>query len=495
MLARLWSATLIGVEGRPVQVEVDLQNGLPAFEVVGLPGTAVLESRDRVRSALRNSGFEMPLGRLTVNLAPADLRKEGPAFDLPMAVGILVATARVPPGRAAAHAFLGELGLDGSLRPVAGVLAAAEAVREHVESLAVPAGNGSEGALSGLPALEFTHLAEVVAYLRGDRTPRPSVPLPPDDREAAPAPGLEAVAGQAQAKRALEVAAAGGHPLVMVGPPGVGKTLLAERLGGLLPPLSEAEAYEVTKIHSIAGLLPPGAGLMRRPPVRRVHPSAGGAALVGGGVPPRPGEVSLAHRGVLFLDEMPEFSPQVLDALRQPLESGWIELSRGRYHVRFPARFLLVGAGNPCPCGQWGFGACRCSDGILARYRRRLSGPLQDRVDLWVSVEPPRGDDLFQAPRDETVRAVERVRQARRRQAERYGRGILNAAAEGGARSFAPDPRVRRLVEQALDGRLISARGAVRLLRVARTLADLDGSEQVREEHAAEALQYRRPPW
>lgn len=483
----------MGVEGKPVQVEVDLRSGLPAFDVVGLPGTAVLESRNRVRAALRNSGFEMPLGRVTINLAPAGLRKDGPLFDLPMAAGILVAMGLGSPERAAAHGFLGELGLDGTLRPVSGVLAAAEGLKGHVEAVVVPAENGSEAALAGLPALAFHHLAEVIAFLRGERPPRPAVA-----RVSPPQPltsDLGRVAGQENAKRALEVAAAGGHALVMVGPPGVGKTLLASRLGALLPDLSAAEAYEVTKIHSIAGLLPPHTGLMWRPPVRAVHPSVGVAALLGGGVPPRPGEVTLAHRGVLFLDELPEFPSQVLDGLRQPLEAGWVEVSRARYHVRFPARFLLVAAGNPCPCGQWGFGECRCSDGQLARYRRRLSGPIKDRVDLWVPVEPPKGKDLFQEPPAQTERILERIRAARERQAWRYGPGLLNATADVQAQELAALPAVRRLIERALDARLISARGAVRLLRVARTLADLEGSETLREEHAAEALQYRRPPW
>lgn len=493
MLARLWSATVLGVEGRPVQVEVDVQSGLPSFEVVGLPGAAVLESRDRVRSALRNSGFEMPLGRVTVNLAPADLRKEGPLFDLPIAVGILVATGRLSATRAGELAFLGELGLDGSLRPVRGVLAAAEGVRPRVRGLVVPWGNGSEGALSGLRTFAFNSLQELVPFLRGERVRGPARPRAAVEGD--PLPQLEAVVGQAQAKRALEVAAAGGHPLVLVGPPGVGKTLLAERLGGLLPALDEAEAYEVTKIHSIASLLPGETGLIRRPPVRRVHPSVGVAALVGGGVPPRPGEVTLAHRGVLFLDELPEFSPRALDALRTPLESGWVEISRGRHHVRFPARFLLVAAGNPCACGQWGFGECHCSDGVLARYRRRLSGPIKDRVDLWVAVESPRGEELFREPAAETEEARARIRAARERQAARLGPGQLNGTVLLSARELEPDPAARRLVQRALEGGLVSARGAVRLLRVARTLADLEGSERVREEHAAEALQYRRPPW
>lgn len=492
MLARLWSAALVGVEGKPVQVEVDLRSGLPAFDVVGLPGTAVLESRNRVRAALRNSGFEMPLGRVTINLAPAGLRKDGPVFDLPMAAGILVAMGHGSQEVAARHGFLGELGLDGRLRPVPGVLAAAEGLRGQVEAVVVPEENGAEAALAGLPALGLRHLSEVAAFLRGERRPQPAAA--PQDLSPPVVPDLARVAGQEGAKRALEVAAAGGHSLVMVGPPGVGKTLLASRLGALLPDLADAEAYEVTKIHSIAGLLPPHSGLIRRPPVRSVHPSVGMAALIGGGVPPRPGEVTLAHRGVLFLDELPEFPAHVLDGLRQPLEAGWVEVSRARYHVRFPARFLLVAAGNPCPCGQWGFGECRCSDGQLARYRRRLSGPIKDRLDLWVPVEPPRAEALFEE-RAEDTRVLERIRAARERQAQRYGPGLLNATAEVEAHELAPQPAARRLIERALDARLISARGAVRLLRVARTLADLEGSESLREEHVAEALQYRRPPW
>lgn len=502
MLAHVLTAAVRGVESYLVRVEVNLAPGLPAFAVVGLAESAVREGRERVAAALRNAGFPLPPRRITVNLAPADVRKEGSAFDLPLAVGLLAASGHVEPRRLEGVAFLGELGLDGGLRPVRGVLpVASRCARGGIGALVVPRENAAEAAVvEGLTVLGASTLTEVVAHLDGG-PPLAAVAVDVGALLADDVPAgaeLRDVKGQEGAKRALEVAAAGGHNLLLMGPPGSGKTMLARRLPGILPPLTLPEALEATRVHSVAGLLPPGAALVTRRPFRAPHHSVSDAGLVGGGSPVRPGEVSLAHHGVLFLDELPEYRRHVLEALRQPLEDGRVRLSRARGTEDYPSRFLLVGAMNPCPCGFWGDGSdrCRCDPSHVARYRSRVSGPLLDRLDLHVEVPAVSFGRLTEQARGEATATVrDRVVRARKRQGERFAGcpGVYaNAQMDPGLlRRFAqPPPEVVRLLQGAVD-RGLSARAFHRVLKVARTLADLADRDRVVAEDALEALGYR----
>lgn len=491
-LAIVYSRAQVGVEAPAVTVEAHLANGLPALTLVGLPETAVKESKDRVRSAIINSTLDFPARRITLNLAPADLPKDGGRFDLAIALGILAASGQLPAVALEQVECLGELALSGAIRPVQGILPAALAARAAGRALVVPLANAEEACLAcGLTVIAAEHLLQVVAHFAGREV---IAPYSPSGllHLSKPYPDLSDVQGQLSAKRALLVAAAGSHNLLFTGPPGTGKTLLASRLPGLLPPLNEHEALEVAAIQSVASHVPLNSWPQR--PFRQPHHSASGPALVGGGSKPRPGEITLAHHGVLFLDELPEFDRKVLEVLREPMESGFIVIARAKDRMRFPARFQLVAAMNPCPCGYLGepTGRCHCTPEQIQRYRNKLSGPLLDRIDLHLTVaretttlNPPLASD------DTTAKAASLVAAARERQLQR----------QGCANAFLDLPGVRaqcRLsdgdnswLEAACERMTLSLRAAHRLLKVARTLADLEQVQHIERKHLAEALQYR----
>ncbi|NYZ12971.1 YifB family Mg chelatase-like AAA ATPase [Azospirillum sp. RWY-5-1] len=505
MVARVNTVAFQGIEVMDIDVQVQMSGGIVAFTIVGLPDKAVGESRERVRAALHALGLSLPAKRITVNLAPADVLKEGSHFDLPIALGLLTVMGVLPPDEIVRYSALGELALDGTLTPVSGVLPAAINALAGERGLICPAACGGEAAWAGedLDVLAPATLLALINHFKGTQVLVP--PKPRLQEDAGSVPDLRDIKGQETAKRALEVAAAGGHNLLMIGPPGSGKSMMAARLPGLLPPLDAAEALEVSMIHSVAGLLE-GGRLLRRRPFRDPHHSASLPALVGGGSRAKPGEISLAHMGVLFLDELPEFPRGTLEALRQPLETGRATVSRANHHVTYPARVQLVAAMNPCRCGHLDDPALACARApkCAAEYQSKISGPLFDRIDLHIDVPAVSPADLsLPPPAEGSAEIAARVARARAVQADRYAREEVppgarplrtNAEADGELleRVAAPDAPGRALLTEAAERLKLSARGYHRVMRVARSLADLEGSTAVRRLHIAEALSYRR---